>query len=108
MIHSKSVLTLGVCCLLFAVCRRRTSWRSLSFICSLAATSQRPTSRVIVCLGGCPNFGPGAVAPCYPGAAAAELDPETLAVATEYFEALGMQSLEQVRELEGMRRRAIS
>ena len=65
----------------------------------LAKTAGRPTSRLLVCLGGCPNFGPGAVAPCAAGAAAAELEPEALAVATEYFKDLGKRALRQVEFL---------
>ena len=48
-----------------------------------------------MCLGGCPNFGPGAVAPCTPGAASAEVEPEALAAATDYFEDLGEKALTQ-------------
>lgn len=62
----------------------------------LARRAGRPTARLLVCLGGCPNFGPGAVAPCTPGAASAEVEPEALAAATDYFEDLGEKALAQV------------
>eukprot|EP00904_Undaria_pinnatifida_P011310 jgi/Undpi1/7309/HiC_scaffold_22.g09782.m1 len=76
--------------------RRRCLGAAVEVALRLARTADRPSSRLLVCLGGCPNFGPGAVAPCVPGAASAEVDPEALAAATDYFEDLGERALLQV------------
>lgn len=70
---------------------------SVSLVFRLARTAERPSARLLVCLGGCPNYGPGAVTPCIPGAASAEVEPEALAAATDYFEDLGDRALAQVK-----------
>ncbi|CAM9312962.1 unnamed protein product [Chrysoparadoxa australica] len=51
-------------------------------------------TRILVCLGGCPNVGPGALLPCLTGAATACIDDEVMERAMEYFEGLSCEALQ--------------
>ncbi|CAM9659377.1 unnamed protein product [Discosporangium mesarthrocarpum] len=75
--------------------RKRCLGPAVSCALSLARSAGRPTSRLMVCLGGCPNCGPGAVVPMVSGAAASEVDPLALEAAARHFQALGERALEQ-------------